>query len=1235
MHGKSVHEGESERPNPASDGGPSAAERGWTLTLTLAAPELLLATLSDGEWYAQTATGPWPAPAGSAALPAAIARDITQVGTARLRLQLPTTLDRWPWERELAGPAGSRRIVPRHLIDLPPSASTPPTPTPLVAIAAEGDAHLALVQAARRQMRPLVLLGAGLGAEQRVALERGLHKQWRDPLLLSDALAAVLAQLALAPDACRLYGDGRAPVAQTEQGWRPATALSIDVVNSTPLLQTVGAEVYAQRLQAYHERCRDVIIRFQGSLDVPQGDDGLMAYFGFPVAVEDAAARALSAAWQLARGLGDLELEVRIGVASGQVAVSAQQAFGSDVHLAARLRAAAQPGQILVAPSTRDRAGDGFLLERCADSVVLKDYASLEAVYRLAGLVAPNAGTPLRAGAAVRFVGRQRETEQLRQAWDTACAGRLQWRVILGEAGIGKSRLLQEFARELRDQGQRCLEITGQPQSGHSPFAAVIDTLRRHWQVEPGAGAAALTQHLSAALAPSDGGSDDAADLARLLAAPHDDGAAAQIAGSRRASELLLDALVGLIGQGPFCVLVDDAHWLDPSTVELLRRLRGACAERPVLVVAGERTESGRAVTLGGDATIELQGLSAEEARELVGVLGEDLPSDAQQLIVERAEGVPLYLEESLRMLHQRGAAAAIDIPATLEDLLMVRLDGLGPDRGLAQLISVMGRECSEAQLQALLMLNDPFIERASRQGNLASLLNSGLLDARDTTPPGYRFKHALIRDAAYRSIWTDDRRRLHGLCAKLIVDGAPALWPQREERLAHHLEAAGRPEEARRAWIAAAQRAAARHAHRETIELTQRALALQAQVRDDAETVRSDMQLQLLIASARIALHGYSSPDVEDAYHAAERAGQRLTDLAQTLRIRLGLEACYVMRGDLTRAGELARSAVAATEWTRDPRLALQARWAQANVQFHAGDWQAALAGFDDCLAHYRPALHRRSGVQDPAIMCLGYSSWIHFELGQADEALDRIERGLALARELQHPFSTSVALGFAASIKRLCGDVEGAWPHALEAVQVCERGGFQAWLAHAWMVRGQLRVDQGDVRGGEDDMTRGYRLWFDSGARISCATYLITAAELLLRQGRTGEAVERLDEAWRVSEQIGEHYYQAELLRLQALCRWQADDLAEAESGLQHALALAERQRKPGLMLRCALSLGALEAATGRCDSAARRLRALVERTPRHGRCRDARWAQTALGAWARGRRCSTHATRPWEPT
>ncbi len=670
-------------------------QNGWTLTLGLSSPGRLLALLSDGKWGCEVAHGVWP-PTASTALPGEIVRALARVEGAPLRLQLQSILDTWSWEREIEGIATGMLAVPRYLTDLPEHPTQVASFAGVVAAGASIDDHLSLVQGAQHQQRPLVVVDPLLPAERRRALDRSLRRHWRDPLLLSEALPRVLAQVGLPPACCRLYGDGLSTLVDAEQGWRPATALSIDVVSSTRLLQSVGAEAYARQLQAYHERCRAVVLSLEGSLDTPQGDDGLMAYFGFPLALEDAATRALAAAWQLSCGMSEIGLQVRIGVASGRVAVSGHQAFAPEVHLAARLRDAASPGQILVAASTVQRVGRGFRLEPCDESLRLKDFDRTGPVHRLLGLQPGASVGRSRPRATSGFIGRRRELQALREAWAAACSGRVEWCVVRGEAGIGKSRLLQEFLSELRAQGQRCLELAGQVQSSNSPFAAVVDSLRQYWAIDPEVEAARLQQRLVGFLRPQDRESADVADLARLLAMSAPDEARHGATGHRRWSDLLLECLETLVATGPFCLLVDDAHWLDPSTIELLRKLREVCGGHALLVLWGERSESGRTALVGA-APMELQGLSDAEARELAGQLGATLPERVRQRIVDRAEGVPLYLEESLRVLSHRDGEEDGDVPATLQDLLMVRLDELGPDRALAQLLRFW--DASAAQL--------------------------------------------------------------------------------------------------------------------------------------------------------------------------------------------------------------------------------------------------------------------------------------------------------------------------------------------------------------------------------------------------------------------------------------------------------------------------------------------------------------------------------------------------------
>lgn len=1189
----------------------------------------LEALLSDGRWLRVAARAPFPSERGSA-LPADIGNALARSDVQVVNLQLCEALDAWPWEEELALAAGRTLIAPRFLLDLEAGPDSSGSPPPLVMPWSTDGTHRRALQQARGLGRPLILTDPDLGESMRQALERRLGRLWRGPVLMSEALAQALGHLGLGPAGWRLYGDGTMPAEVADQGYRPATVLSIDVVKSTQMMRAAGAAAYAQILRAYHARCAEVIHRLGGSMDQPQGDDGLMAYFGFPLAVEDAASRALMAAWRLKPGLEEHGLQVRIGVASARVAVSGGQPFDERLHLAARLQQAARPGEVLVAGATCEKAGAGFVLEPCdAGMPTLKDFPDPKGVHTLRGL---QAGSDREAGGP--FVGRHQELESLHAAWVQACRGQAQWCTVVGEPGIGKSRLLQQFSRLLQAEGHTCIRLTGYLHSAHSPLAAVVDGLRQHWQLGPAQDIPALQHRLATLQPPPCSAPEELAQLAHLLggatppAPPTGDDA------MRRSTGLLQGALESLLNAAPTCLIVDDAHWLDPSSRDLLKRLQKILTKNPVLFIVGERPEGGAAADAPARSILELKGLSPTESEALAMQLGSDLAPAIQRRIVDCSGGVPLYLHESSRMFRSRHSGAESDVPSTLEDLMMVWLDELGPDKLLAQVLSILGTQASARHVDALLASRDPLIDSAVRNGSLQSLLNNGLLQKVDGPTPGYRFKHALIREQAYDSIWLTDRQRLHGLCADLLARSSPEVWQQRPEWMAHHLQEAGHMEAARRAWVAAARLAKARHAHPETLESARRALSIPARQAPDAAWDEETMHLHLWVASALVALEGYGSARAEQAYLAAEQAVCHAPDPGPALRVKLGLEACCVMRGDLPRARQLAQDCVDATRWQHAPLRALQARWALANVLFHQGETHASLRGFDDCLAHYREEWHVPGTVQDPGVMCYGYSSWIHFELGDADEALRRVNKALALATLLKHPFSMGVAHGFAASLKRLCGDWQGALGHAKEAVRICEQGGFQVWLAHAWMVHGQLLCDQGQVDEGLREIDRGYALWEGGGARISCATYQVTLAELLLRAERTAAAQLACDKADSLSLAIGESHYRSEILRVQGLCEWQAGRAAAAGKLLEQALAQAAHQGKPGLSLRCAVSLAAWRTAHAPAEDTEGLLGQCLQRAPGHATTRDAAWARTLLQARASGQPINSRAHTPWEP-
>jgi tetratricopeptide (TPR) repeat protein len=397
-----------------------------------------------------------------------------------------------------------------------------------------------------------------------------------------------------------------------------------------------------------------------------------------------------------------------------------------------------------------------------------------------------------------------------------------------------------------------------------------------------------------------------------------------------------------------------------------------------------------------------------------------------------------------------------------------------------------------------------------------------------------FRFKHALVRDAAYESILEGERRAMHETVAAVLRDRFPALARERPEHLAQHLTAAGRLDEALETWESAARVAASRSENLEAIAHARTAMALLPRLAPTPWRDQCELRLQVLLASRLIASDGYGAEPVERAYLRAQALARQVGDAAVQAKIALGLEAYYFMRANFARARSMAELAYAEAQDSADPMQRMQANWALANVHWHQGRLVPALDLMDRCLDIYRPQFHRPSSVQDPGVMCLCYSAWACWERGDAPEARRRVQQVLALAQSLGHRFSQGQAAGFAASVLMFCGDHEAALAQADRAIEICDGAGFAVWLAHAVITRGRLRAQIGAVDEGCAEMQRGYAMWVRTGAMVTRPYYLTLQAEGRLLAGRPDEAEPLLQEALRIADAGGEHYHSAEVLRL-----------------------------------------------------------------------------------------------------
>lgn len=1085
--------------------------------------------------------------------------------------------------------------------------------------------------------------------------------------------AAGTAHLAAAAQAW-FHGDGAFAPCLPEAAHTPdddvrqCTMLKCDLVDSTRQMGRLGDEAYAERLGQYHARVAAIVRRHGGMADDPQGDDGFMCYFGFPVAREDAPAQALRAGLALVGAVAELDWQVRIGISTGRVVVKDGQPVGSAIHHAARLQALAAPGTVLVAAATQGLAAEGFEYTLVDPDAQLKGFDQGGAVWRLER-ERPAQGTERfdARSQLTRFVGREDELALLQRSWQATSAGRPQALMLTGEAGIGKSRLVREFRRQLAERGAPVLECRCAPEHSGSALQPVIELLRRQLQLAGAEDPAGALERLRRSGLATLGGDEALALAADLLSLPAEglppvpgDAALRR----QRTMDLLVRWLRASAANRPLVLIVEDVHWIDPSTRELVASLLDGRAGTPLLllltlrtggtgVAEGDGGAAGDASAGFGDAVprLALGGLPPALAFELMrDACGAALlDAEAERWLATRADGVPLFIEESARMAAAlvkglsaggpHAAAAGADIahtlreavPATLEGLLTARLDQLPSARRAAQLGSAIGRSFSRPLAEAVNAHPESPIRLPDLLHELGVLAQAGLVSVQDDGVLAlYTFKHALVRDAAHQSLLERDRRRLHAAIADVLATQFAAQVAAQPELLAHHHELAGQLVLSLAGWERAARHAAARSAHDEAIGHLRHALALLARQPEDAGRNRIELRLQMLLAGRLIATAGYGAEAVEAVYGRALALCVATGDAAALGKVRLGLEGWHFMRGDFTQAMAIARQVaddLGPPQPGQDDRLArIQSQWAIANIVFHQGDLRRAVAMMDDCLAAYRQLGHRAMAVQDPGVMCLCYSAWGLWELGRADEALARARAVVDLAEGLNHRFSMGEAYGFLAVVHWFRGETAPGLAAARRAIEICESGGFAVWLAHARVVHGRLlaeRGEPGDLAAAIEEMRQGDAMWAATGAVVTRAFYLSLRAEGLALADRHDEALALLHEAWALVQRSGERYWAPELARavgtllLQRAAPGDAAAAAEAERWLVQALHEAQAAGLGGLGLRAAMALGRLRSAQGRGEEARALLLGALAAQPEGAGTRDVRSARAQLAA------------------
>jgi class 3 adenylate cyclase/tetratricopeptide (TPR) repeat protein len=957
-----------------------------------------------------------------------------------------------------------------------------------------------------------------------------------------------------------------------------------DVASSTEIAGQLDPEDWRELLVDYHRAAAAAITGMGGFVAQYLGD-GILAYFGWPLAHENDGERAALAGHAVLDAVAELNrtraerglvpLGIRIGIHAGEVVVSRPgYVYGEAINVAARVQAIAAVDTVVVTePVVRTIAGR--LATEDLGSRPLRGVDAAVPLYRVLSPRRPQR-PPRAVAAAGPFVGRQAELGTLLERWERARGGVGAVVTITGEAGIGKSRLLREFRARIQGAPHTWLELAGSEIFRSTPFHPVSRLLER---VLGGADVGqpdARRRRLARALAA--GGLEDAESIATVVAllgvgAPAVDLIDATHAAEHRA--LRLRTLVTLILQSvrrrPGVVVFEDAHWMDPSTLELIEALQAPLAQAPLLMLLTARPEfHARWPQLPHHAHITLGRLGRPETRELVRRTLADDPSadDVVESITDRTSGIPLFAEELARLVTNRtGAGARPEIPDSLAALLNARLDQAGPAREIAQVAAVIGDEISPDLLGVVAGQPAGDLERS-----LERLVGGGIL-ATHGAPQGqvFVFTHTMLREAAYGSLLRSRRRELHARVADAIVEGRPGTAGDGPEIVARHLAAAERHDRAAESWHQAAVMAIARCAYREAEEACHEALSQVNHVPDTAARQALDLKAQSALASVLQITQGYSAPRTVDAVDRARALAEKVGDL-EALMNEVGGRWMI-----LSSAGKFVIASHVAGEFfelaRRDGRRGTlgSAYLVRMTSQYRLGDLVGAERSFQEGEPLFaEEGFRRRLGAVAQTFGNASRNAWM---LGRPDEARRRIAHALAVAAANDNPYDVAFAEYMAAILAVLMRRAPEARRAAERSMELSDAHGFAQFVPISRIVLGRALVDISPSPEAVTLIRRGIAGMTETGSRVTMTLYLAWLAEAQAAVVSPFEALETIDRA--LTFNLEERLFRPELLRIRGELWAASGNLDWAEADLQAALAAAAEMGALGLELRAALSL------------------------------------------------------------
>jgi class 3 adenylate cyclase/predicted ATPase len=1052
----------------------------------------------------------------------------------------------------------------------------------------------------------------------------------------------------------RILAEQAAREIRAPEGERKAiSVLFADIKGSMSLIEDLDPEEAQHIIDPALELMMDAVHRYEGFVAQSTGD-GVFAFFGAPLACEDHPQRALYAALrmqeasrrfaeQLRREKG-VNLQIRVGVNTGEVVLRSVRKddlhadyvpVGHSTSLAARLQTLANPGAIIASEATY-KLTEGYFEFTPLGEVRVKGVSEPINVYEAKGVGPLRTRLQLSARRGLmRFIGRREELEAMRRALDQAKDGHGQIVAVMGEPGVGKSRLCYEF-KLVSQSNCLVLETFSVAHGKGYPYLPLIDLLKSYFQIVPQDDERRRREKVMGRVLALDRSLEDALPYLFSILGVAEPSAMLEEMDPQRKRQRAFEAVKRLLVREslnqPVILLFEDLQWIDAETQAFLMFLSDAMASARMLLLVNYRPEYQHG---WGSRTyytqLRLDPLKQEDAEAILTTLlggnSGDKNSELQPLralIREKTEGNPFFMEEIVRSLFDQGVlvrdpggvfptkpVTEVLIPPTVQGVLTARIDRLAAaEKDLLQTLSVIGKE-----FPAQLLTRVAVLPETRLRGLLSRLQTEEFLYEQPAFPePSFMFKHALTQEVAYNSLLIERRKTIHERVAHGIEIVFNDHIDDHFSELAHHYSHSGNTGKAIEYLRKAGQQAVQRSAYVEAISQLTTALELLKTLPASSTRDQQELTLRIALGAPLVITRGYGVPEVETVYTRARQLYEQLDDASQFLPELFSLWRFYFVRGAYQIAYEMAQRFPRLVQNVQDPRLLLPGQLALGSTFFRLGEFSTARDHLEQGIVSYDLQRHRLSQVEaalygaEPGVMVRAYSAWVLCHLGYVDQALQRSQEAVALAQELSHPYSLAYAMQFAATVHRLRRDAQAARERAEAVLTLASEHGFPYWVAAGTFVRGWAIAEQGQPDEGAREMRRGIEAWRAIGIQTFGQPYVMLA-EVCGKVGEPTEGLRLLDESLKEVQHSGERWWEAELHRVKGELTLQQQSKVtshksqvpntqhptssthaevEAEASFLAALNLARQQHAKWLELRIASHVGRLWVRQGKTEEA-----------------------------------------------